>query len=73
VYEYKRDSTTPAKSQDSLRKVIEEKERQLEEDRRRLEEAESRDTGGTTLLRNNDKSTAKQNLSVPSPVFSLII
>jgi phage shock protein PspC (stress-responsive transcriptional regulator) len=73
VYEYKRDSTTPAKTQDSLRKLIEEKERQLEEDRRRLEEAESRDTGGTTLLRNNDKSTAKQNLSVPSPVFSLII
>ena len=75
VYEYRRDTTTPAGSstQDSLRRVIEERERQLEEDRRRLEEAEGRDTGGTTFIKRTNQSTAKQDLQVPSPIFSLII
>ena len=74
VYEYKRDTTTPAAGNaDSLRRVIEERERQLQEDRRRLQEAEGRDTGRTTFLNKNNRSTAKQNLPVPSPVFSLII
>lgn len=74
VYEYRRDTTTPAAGNtDSLRRVIEERERQLQEDKRRLQEAEGRDTGSTTAVKRNDQTTAKQNLSVPSPVFSLII
>ncbi|WP_066405846.1 PspC domain-containing protein [Flavisolibacter tropicus] len=71
VYEYKKNSGEPTKKQDSLRKVIEEKERQLEEDRKRLEQVEKQD--GTTFLRNGNQSTAKQDMSLLSPVFSLII
>jgi phage shock protein PspC (stress-responsive transcriptional regulator) len=76
VYEYRGgDSAAPAtNTQDSLRRVIEERERQLLEDRRRLQEAEGRDTGRTSFIKGkNDQSTAKQNMNVPSPVFSLII
>jgi hypothetical protein len=75
VYEYKKDSTTPptGNKQDSLRRVIEERERQLDEDRRRLEEAERRENDRTTFNLSKTRMTAKQSMQVPSPVFSLII
>lgn len=74
VYEYRRDSASAAPGNaDSLRRVIEERERQLQEDRRRLQEAEGRDSGSTTFLNRSKQPTAKQNLPVPSPIFSLII
>ena len=73
VYEYKRDTAAPLfNKQDSLRKVIEQREKQLKEDRKRLEEVEGQDDR-TTISTSTKRSTAKQDMQLPSPVFSLII
>jgi phage shock protein PspC (stress-responsive transcriptional regulator) len=72
VYEYRRDTTAPLfNKQDSLRKVIEQRERQLEEDRKRLEEVERQDD--RTTYNTNTTNSAKQDMPLLSPVFSLII